>query len=289
MKVIRAKVLGFCMGVKKAVEAAENSLKNPKFKGKKIFSLGPLIHNPSVLSELENQGLKILLENEADCADSSSVVLVRAHGCSPCVLEKMKKNGAVVIDSTCPKVHLSQKRALEWHSKGFKVLIAGDKKHGEVSGILSYVDNDGEVVESAEEAKKMQFSGKIVLLAQTTFSPLEFKKICAVVKDCAAKENPIELKVFDSICSATMERQNALSELAGLTDGILVIGGKNSANTRRLYETASEICPRAALIENANEIPDDFFNMNCVGLSAGASTPDKIIDEVEMALNAEKN
>ncbi len=274
------------MGVKKAVEAAENSLKNPEFKDKKIFSLGPLIHNPSVLSELESRGVKILLENELEFADSSSVVLVRAHGYSPYVLNEMKQKGAVVIDSTCPKVHLSQKRALEWYSKGFKVLIAGDKKHGEVSGILSCVNNDGIVVESADEAKKMQFSGKIVLLAQTTFSPLEFKKICAVIKNCDTAENPVELKVFDSICSATMERQNALRELAGLTDGILVIGGKNSANTRRLYETAAEICPRAALIENVSEIPADFFSMNCVGLTAGASTPDKIIDDVEKALNA---
>ena len=133
--------------------------------------------------------------------------------------------------------------------------------------------------EIEEEAKKIEIPEKTVLIAQTTFSPVEFEKIASALK----QKNP-SVQIFNSICSATMERQNALKELEGKVDAILVIGGKNSANTRRLFETASLICGKTALIEDSSEIPDSFFSLKTVGLTAGASTPDFVIDEVERAL-----
>lgn len=280
MKVIRASVLGFCMGVENAVKKAQNAIQNEDFKNKKIFSLGPLIHNSSVLNSLENQGLKVLSENDLNQIDSNSVVLIRAHGTSPKVLNLLSEKGVFVIDSTCPKVHLSQRRAKEWHSKGYKIIIAGDKSHGEVLSILSYIDGDGLVLETALEAQKNHFSGKIAILAQTTFSLNEFEKICAEIKN----QNPAELKIFNSICNATMLRQNSLKELEGKAQGIIVIGGKNSANTRRLFESAKLISANVALIENETEIPEEFYNLESVALSAGASTPDWIIDRVEQKL-----
>ena len=126
---------------------------------------------------------------------------------------------------------------------------------------------------------KIEIPEKTVLIAQTTFSPVEFEKIASALK----QKNP-SVQIFNSICSATMERQNALKELEGQVDAILVIGGKNSANTRRLFETASLICGKTALIEDSSEIPDSFFSLKTVGLTAGASTPDFVIDEVERAL-----
>ena len=283
MKVIRASVLGFCMGVENAVKKAQNAIQNEDFKNKKIFSLGPLIHNSSVLSLLKNQGLEVLSENDLNQIDSNSVVLIRAHGTSPKILDLLSKKGAIVIDSTCPKVHLSQRRAKEWHSKDYKIIIAGDKSHGEVLSILSYVDGDGLVLETALEAQKTKFSGKIAILAQTTFSLTEFNKICAEIK----KQNPEELKIFNSICNATMLRQNALKELEGKSQGIIVIGGKNSANTKRLFESAKLISANVALIEDETEIPQDFYSLESVALSAGASTPDWIIDKVEQKLMAQ--
>ncbi len=271
------------MGVENAVKQAQSAIQNPNFQGKKIFSLGPLIHNPSVLNSLKNQGLNVLSENNLDKIDSNSVVLIRAHGTSPKVLDLLSKKGAIVIDSTCPKVHLSQRRAKEWHSKGYKIVIAGDKSHGEVLSILSYVDGDGLVLETALETQKIHFSGKIAILAQTTFSLTEFNKICAEIK----KKNPEELKIFNSICNATMLRQNALKELEGKSQGIIVIGGKNSANTKRLFESAKLICENVALLEDETEIPKEFFSLESVALSAGASTPDWIIDKVEQKLISE--
>lgn len=280
MKVVRAKVLGFCMGVRRAVETASAALENSEKNGhKKVFTLGPLIHNPLVMDSLEKKGAQILEPSSLEKAKSGSVVVIRAHGTTPQVVSALENQGAEILDATCPRVHLSQKRAAEWKKKGFLVVIAGDKNHGEVVSISGYAENHAVVVESAEEVLKIEIPEKTVLIAQTTFSPVEFEKIASALK----QKNP-SVQIFNSICSATMERQNALKELEGKVDSILVIGGKNSANTRRLFETASLICGKTALIEDSSEIPDSFFSLKTVGLTAGASTPDFVIDEVERAL-----
>lgn len=266
------------MGVRRAVETAEQAVcKNSG--GKKIYTLGPLIHNPVVLKELEKKGLSVLNEDNLKEAQDSSIVIIRAHGTKPCVLSDLEKNNHTVLDATCPKVHLSQKRAAEWKAKGFTVIIAGDRNHGEVVSISAYAGGNALVIENSSEAEALAIPQKAVLIAQTTFSPIEFEKIKAILKE----KNP-DIQIFNSICSATMERQNALDQLKGKVDGILIIGGKSSANTRRLYERALAICKKASLIENAEEIPEEFFKMQKVGLTAGASTPDNIIEEVEELL-----
>ena len=285
MTVIRAKILGYCMGVKRAVETASNALKE----NDSVYTLGPLIHNPKVLSSLEKDGLKILnaesvLSETGDFPPlEKSVVVIRAHGTTPEVLASLESHGAKVLDATCPRVHLSQRRAAEWAQKGYSVIIAGDRNHGEVTSISAYAEHEKKnsvcVVQNAMEAEKLSVEKNTILIAQTTFSPGEFERITQVLKE----KNP-ELVVFNSICSATMERQKALAELKGSADGILVIGGKNSANTIRLYETASAICERAALIEDESEIPEDFFALGTVALTAGASTPTATVDSVEKAL-----
>lgn len=282
MKVIRAKVLGFCMGVRRAVETASAALNDLDGNGKnKVFTLGPLIHNPLVMDSFEKKGVRILEPSSVENAKSDSVVVIRAHGTTPQVVSALENQGAKILDATCPRVHLSQKRAAEWAKKGFLVVIAGDRNHGEVVSISSYAENKVLVVENADEALKIEIPEKTVLIAQTTFSPAEFERISFVLK----KKNP-SIHIFNSICSATMERQNSLKEFEGKVDAVLVIGGKNSANTRRLFETASSICGKTALIENASEIPDEIYSLGTVGLSAGASTPDFVIDEVERALLA---
>ncbi|MCR5219357.1 4-hydroxy-3-methylbut-2-enyl diphosphate reductase [Treponema sp.] len=278
MEVIRAKVLGFCMGVRRAVETAEQSV-SKNSAGTKIYTLGPLIHNPVVLNDLEKKGVSVLTDKNLDQAQPDSIVIIRAHGTTPQVQSYLESHNHTVLDATCPKVHLSQKRAAEWNGKGFTIIIAGDRNHGEVVSISAYAGGNALVIENPQEAEALDVPEKAVLIAQTTFSPVEFEKIKSILKE----KNP-QIQIFNSICSATMERQDALSQLEGKTDGILVIGGKSSANTRRLYERAASICKNAALIENASEIPPEFFKMQKVGLTAGASTPDNIIEEVEELL-----
>jgi len=286
MNVIRASVLGFCFGVKRAVSAADEALKEnmPAVSKKRIFSLGPLIHNPAVHDELKTKGLEVIDESSVDSLEKNDVVVIRAHGTTPAVMQKLTACGVKVLDETCPRVHASQLLAAKWASSGYTVIIAGDKNHGEVTGISGYASNVSDethvvVVQNKAEAAEITVPQNAVLLAQTTFSPESFAEIASTLK-----EKNKNLLVYNTICSATLERQNALRELAGKADGIIVIGGKNSANTRRLYETAQSICANAALIENASQIPEKFFALETVALTAGASTPDSVIDKVAETL-----
>lgn len=279
MKIIRAKVLGFCFGVRRAVETAENAIAYNAGSDRKIFTLGPLVHNPNVMDSLKKRGVQVTGEDSFDSLDSNSVVVIRAHGTTPAVIEKLESHSVTILDATCPKVHLSQKRAREWSEKGYRIVIAGDKNHGEVLSISSYSGNNYVVIENAGQALELVPAEKNVLIAQTTFSPTEFESIKKVLE-----ENNTELQVFNSICSATMERQESLLELKGKAEGIIVIGGRNSANTKRLYETAGSICSHVALIEDVSEIPSEFLCMETVALTAGASTPDSVIDKVELFL-----
>ena len=248
-----------------------------------------MIHNPSVLSDLQERGLGIL---SADCVPQGAFpslegdsVLIRAHGTTPAVMEGLSRAGARIVDATCPRVHLSQKRAMEWSGKGYVIVIAGDRNHGEVTSISSFTGGRVFVVQDADEARELVQSGQLscdtVLIAQTTFSPSEFARISSVLKLAIP-----DIVVFDSICSATMERQQALKELAQKVEGIIVIGGKSSANTRRLYESARKLVPLADLIEDESMIKKEFFALGKVGITAGASSPESVIRAVESALLA---
>lgn len=285
MQVIKASVLGFCFGVKRAVTAAEeavdkNSVSHHQYE--KIYSLGPLIHNPVVLNELESKGVHVLAAEDFPKAEKNSLVIIRAHGTTPDVIQTLEKNGAEVLDATCPRVHASQLLAKKWSSEGYDVVIAGDKNHGEVTGIAGYAEGNAFVVQNEDEAQNLNVSEKTILLSQTTFSPKLFEKITEILR----KKNT-EIKVFNTICSATMERQNALKEVAEGADGIIVIGGKSSANTRRLFETALTYCKKSILIENEFQIPKEFYALKKIAITAGASTPSSVIDSVEM--NLKKN
>ncbi len=315
--------MGFCMGVKRAVEKAEQALAEcaPGAAGAgglassaesgghesgaagagchesevgglgvgaeprgRVYSLGPLIHNPTVLSDLEGRGLTVLPPDSPSFPDlKGASVLIRAHGTTPAVIGRLESAGARVIDATCPRVHLSQKRAGEWSGRGYDIVIAGDRNHGEVTSISSFASGKVFVVQNSSEAEVLVrgsgLSAQAVLIAQTTFSPVEFARISRILQEAVP-----DIVVFDSICSATMERQLALKELAQQVDGILVIGGKSSANTRRLYESARSLVPLADLIEDASMIREEFFALERVGITAGASTPEAVVMAVESAL-----
>lgn len=286
MKIIRASVLGFCFGVRRAVELAEKALaENP---GKKVYSLGPLIHNENALRSLEEKGLHIVDESEIEDLEKGSVVIIRAHGVAPSVTDVLEKRGCVIIDATCPRVKASQKMVERYSSQNDYVVLTGDRNHGEVIGIAGYAGENFSQIQDFEEAKNFEISGSesvseknVILLSQTTYSPKEFEKI-----ENLFRQKFHNIAVMNTICPATNERQQALLELCQQVDGVLVVGGKNSANTKRLYQTAAANCKLAAHIQSASEIPEEFFALDKVGITAGASTPDSIIKDVEMLLTS---
>ena len=278
MKIIRASVLGFCFGVRRAVELAEKALaENP---GKKVYSLGPLIHNENALQSLAEKGLHILEEAEIESLEEGSVVIIRAHGVAPKVTDALEAKKCVVIDATCPRVKASQKMVERYSSENDYVVLTGDRNHGEVIGIAGYAGENFSQIQDFEEARTFDIPDSsrknIILLGQTTYSPKEFEKIEKLFRGKFRN-----LAVMNTICPATNERQEALLKLCGQVEGGLVVGGKNSANTKRLYQTAAENCRYAAHIQSAADIPPEFFGLERIGITAGASTPDEIIEEVE--------
>ncbi len=292
-KVIRASVLGFCMGVRRAVDIANKSLE--KYAGMPVYTYGPLIHNEKALEKLEKKNLLcISSEHELDevregAAKNANppVIIIRAHGIPPEKKRMIEESRCVVVDATCPRVLANQKKAASYAADGYTVIVAGDKEHGEVAALAGCVKFAGAeciLVADRNDAENAVFPSedatfKAVLIGQTTISRSEYDAVAAVLR----RRIP-GIVVLDTICPATMERQKALAELCEKVDGVVVIGGKNSANTQRLYMTAKEKCGCAVHIESPVEIPESFFKLGTVGIAAGASTPDDIIDEVENAL-----
>lgn len=288
-EVIRASVLGFCMGVRRAVDMAEKSLaENP---GARIYSYGPLIHNRSALESLEKRGLHCINSDEelesvkasAGMAEKPPVIIIRAHGIPPEKRLSIAESGCSLVDATCPRVLANQKKAASYAREGYTVILAGDRNHGELAALEGCVRFEGaECILAADrnDAEKIELvAEKAVLIGQTTISRSEYEAIASVL----SRKLP-SLKVIDTMCPATTERQQALAELCGQVDGVIIVGGRNSANTIRLFMAAKENCPNAVHIENASEIPEAFFSLGKVGIAAGASTPDGIIEAVEKAL-----
>ena len=280
MEIKRASVLGFCFGVRRAVELAEKALIESN--GNTVYSLGPLIHNETALKTLGEKGLQTIEEENINTIPNNSTVIIRAHGVSLKVISILEDKNCKIIDATCPRVKASQKMVEKYTYNNDYVVLTGDKNHGEVIGIQGYAGKNFTVIQNYEEAENFTLPNEnnIILLSQTTYSPTEFSKIKALFQ-----KRFTNIAVMNTICPATNERQNALLELCSQVDGILVIGGKNSANTKRLYQTAAANCKIAAHIQAANDIPENFFHLSKIGITAGASTPDQIIESVEKALN----
>lgn len=281
MEVIRASVLGFCFGVRRAVELAEKALEENV--NRKVYSLGPLIHNEKALKSLGDRGLLIIEESDLENISNNSVVIIRAHGVAPDIIEALENKKCNIIDATCPRVKASQKMVERYSTENDYVVLTGDRNHGEVIGIAGYAGRNFSQIQNYEEAEKLEIvdqnSKNIILLSQTTYSPIEFSKIEELFHS-----RYTNLAVFNTICPATNERQTALIDLCSKVEGVLVIGGKASANTKRLYQTASEHCKFSAHIQSASDIPEDFYKLKVVGITAGASTPDIIIEEIENSL-----
>lgn len=271
--IILAESAGFCFGVQRAVEEA---LKIKKQYNKRIYTLGPLIHNNDVVKHLEENDIYAIEFENINELLKGDVIVVRSHGVSKSVIDTLQNHGFEVLDATCPYVTNIQKKVNKYSNLGYSIVILGDDKHPEVVGINGWCDN------------------KAIITTDGFFKDTIPNKICAVSQTTEKKENwdttlknvsssCKELLAFNTICSATEVRQKSANELSKLVDAMIVIGGKNSSNTTKLYEIAKNNCDNTIHIENSNELTKEFIennNFNKIGVTAGASTPDWIIKEV---------
>ena len=281
------------MGVRRAVEqACLQAAPIPAEKaGGAVYTLGPLIHNPQALEELSRLGITILDENNLPENPGSATVIIRAHGVSPRAEAELRRRGAAVVDATCPHVKASQTKAAALAKGGCFLFIAGEKTHAEILSLIGYAENSKEkcfsIISDTAEAENAAAQlhaenprQKTALIGQTTISADEYSAITeAIIKHFPNTE------IVASICSATVERQNSLRELLNEVDAVVIAGGKKSANTRRLLQIAQESDKPCALAETAADIPPEFYRYATVGLAAGASTPDAVIEEIEKKLN----
>lgn len=269
MKVIIAKRAGFCFGVKRATQMAFEAAG----KDNKTYTLGPIIHSPQVVQKLEQMGVKVV--KDLDKTDSGTII-IRSHGVLASEMDEAVQKQLEIVDATCPFVKKAQEHVKSLSEAGYGVVVVGDADHPEVQGIVSYGGDKVFVVGSGEEVKRLPKMNKIGVVAQTTQS---FENLKNVVSECLLRGG--EIRVFNTICDATAVRQEEAKELACQVDCMLVVGGFNSANTRRLAEVCIEIQPRTYHIETAAEIDPGWFKEDeRIGVTAGASTPKWIIDEV---------
>lgn len=270
MKIIVASDAGFCFGVKRAIKAAfEAAAAAPG----PVYTFGELIHNPQVVTQLEQMGVWVA----RDVASvGAGTLIVRSHGLPPAVLRALEAQGANILDLTCPTVKAVQQRAAALAGEGYEVVIIGDRDHPEVEGIAGYAGPAAVIVNSEEEAAEIPRTDKMGVVMQTTHDVTTCRRIVGVLIDKAH-----EIRVFNTLCDATVKRQKAALELAQGVDVMVVVGGRNSANTARLVE----ICRRAGAethhVETAAELTVGWFDgVEAAGVTAGTSTPDWVIDEV---------
>ncbi|MDI6777841.1 MAG: 4-hydroxy-3-methylbut-2-enyl diphosphate reductase [Patescibacteria group bacterium] len=271
MKITVAKNSGFCFGVKRAYDLACVNSKNCD----ELYIFGKLVHNDDVCRDLKRRGIK---EIKSLGAAKNGTVIFTAHGIGPDAYEKAQSRGMRIIDTTCPKVMKAQRLAKNYAGKNYRVIVFGDKNHTEVKSILKWSENRAIVVGSLERAKKLRIDKrkKYRLISQTTQNVKEFEN----VKKYFAGKLP-DFECFNTICDSTDNRQNEIRKLAKANDAVTVIGGRDSANSKRLYEIAKAINPKTYFIENARQLKKSWFgDIKKVAVSAGASTPKWVINEV---------
>jgi len=276
MRVVRAKALGFCFGVQRAIDiVAEAAGEHGP-----IDSLGSIVHNPVVVDGLAARGVRVA--GGLDDVESG-IIAVTAHGRGPEIADEAMERGLGLIDATCPIVRKSQKAARALCDDGFKVIIYGEEDHPEVRGVLAWMDGSGTAVLDPEAEIEIP-RRRVALLAQTTKSEQSFAEFVArFVGRNIGRIN--ELRVVNTTCPETDERYHAARELAAECDLLIVVGGRNSANTRKLAQTCAGTGVETHQIERAPEIDAAWLaGKECVGVTAGASTPDESIDEVVAGL-----
>ena len=275
MDVTVAKTAGFCFGVKRAVEKVYEQIEKGKTP---IYTFGPIIHNEEVVRDLEERGVKVLETAEELRQLTDGVVVIRSHGVGKDIYDILEKNGIEIIDATCPFVKKIHRIVSEQNENGRRVIIVGNGKHPEVEGIKGWGNDDTLVIETAEEFEKLQISDgeKLCIVAQTTFNYNKFQDLVEKIS-----KTRYDILVLNTICNATQERQVEARQIASQVDVMIVIGGRNSSNTQKLYEICRRECKETYYIQTLKDFkPEKAGSVRSVGITAGASTPNQIIEEV---------
>lgn len=278
MEIIKVKNAGFCFGVKRAIDLAIETVKKEK---DHVYTLGPLIHNPQVCEELRKKGI-IEIKNLNEI--KSGVVILRSHGVSPKLYQEISQAGFKIVDAVCPNVKKVQHLTYELKKEGYEVIVVGEKNHPEVRSIIGTVEGETVVVEGPQEVKKLKLNRKIGVIAQTTQPIDNFKKVVEILLDKAK-----ELKINNTICQAVENIQKNSLKVAKQVDLMLVVGGKNSANTTRLFQICQAKTKQTYHIETADEIDLSWLKgIKKIGITGGTSTANWIIERVVERLKETK-
>ena len=272
-EVILAKSAGFCFGVKRAVDTVYEQT------GKKnVYTFGPIIHNEEVVKDLEKKGVFVINTMEELDDITEGTVIIRSHGVSSAVSEALQKKGVEIVDATCPFVLKIHNIVKQESANGKQIVIIGNEKHPEVEGIMGWSKTQVHVVDTAEKAQNLQLDPQreVCIVSQTTFNYNKFKELVEIIS-----EKGYNIIIRNTICNATEERQTEAREIAKRVDAMIVVGGSSSSNTRKLYEICKNECKDTYYIQTLNDLDmTSLGKADCIGITAGASTPNNIIQEV---------
>ena len=282
MEIILAKNSGFCYGVKRAIEIALSEADKNKNHNKKIYTYGPIIHNDIVINDLKSNGIEDFTKISDSDITKDCKVIIRSHGVGPLVYKELEDKNVEIIDATCPFVTKIHELAHEYSKDKCTIIIFGDKNHSEVKGIVGWARDNCHVVASIEDLENLNLKkdSKYVIFSQTTFDVSTFKVLVEFFT-----KNGYNFKVFDTICPSTKLRQDEVCDISKKVSIMLIIGSKNSSNTKKLFNIASANCSKTYLIENLSDLEKiNFLDVDSktskIGIGAGASAPEKIIQEV---------
>ena len=277
MEVRLAKSAGFCFGVNKAMEKVYEQIE--KFPQKKIYTYGPIIHNEEVVKELAGKGVEVIDSLDELNIKEKGILIIRSHGVAKAVQDKMTEAGFTVVDATCPFVKRIHNIVQKESADGKKIIIIGNPGHPEVEGIKGWGDKDVTIIETIEEAESfsMEKDRKICIVSQTTFNYNKFKDMVEIFE-----KKGYDINVVNTICNATQERQAEAREIAAVADAMIVIGGTHSSNSKKLYEICKGECDNTHFIQTLDDLHLELpKSVRLVGITAGASTPNNIIEEVQ--------
>ena len=278
MNVELAKTAGFCFGVKRAVDTVYTQIKSQN--GEKIYTYGPIIHNDEVIKDLERQGVTVLKSLEELENLSGGTVIIRSHGVPKYVCTLLDEKGIRYVDATCPFVKKIHKIVQEESAKGSHIIIIGNDTHPEVEGIRGWAGEDVTVIQNAQEAEAFELNDvkqKVCVVSQTTFNYNKFKELVEIIT-----EKRYDIIVLNTICNATKERQEEARDIASRVEAMIVIGDKKSSNTQKLFEICSNACADTYYIQTLDDLNgNQLRSVETVGITAGASTPNNIIEEVQ--------
>lgn len=276
MEIILAKTAGFCFGVQRAVDTVDTQIKEGT---SPIYTYGPIVHNETVVKELETQGVRVLNSKEELLNLTEGTVIIRAHGVGKEIYDLMEQKGIRLVDATCPFVRKIHRIVQKEGAEGRQILIIGNARHPEVEGIRGWCRTPSFVVESVEEAQNFTIEAgeKLCVVSQTTFNYKKFKDLVEIIS-----KKGYDIIVLNTICSATEERQTEARQIASRVDAMIVIGGSHSSNTQKLFEICKKECENTYHIQELEDLDlKSSQSIRCVGITAGASTPKKIIEEVQ--------